>query len=143
MDKEKFIEWFCPARDCVRSTGITNFYNIRRILRMGDPKAMKIPKNHTWLTKKIDDQIAELDRVPRKNLFAALVGYLRALKAPDKKIDKYSKLMNSASKQVDEFYESQTKTDRQNKNWIEMADIKRFFKEIKAFGHGASNANFE
>ena len=129
MQRDEFVRWFCGKRDCVRSSGVTNWYNLRRIARMADRET--IPKKHNWLTGAVLKKIEELERVPRKNLLAAAVSYLRAAKAPPRKIDGFVKSMNEAANEVDKFYRGQEKTPRQSKNWVTMREVKRFFKETK------------
>jgi len=124
MDKTSFRNWFCAKRNCQQSSGVTTFYNLRR-LRGGET----IPVSTKWVTSSVFSAMEKLSDVAKKNVAASLVAYLKAAKAPKKLIEKASKKMILYAGKMQEHYSSQKKTEKQKTNWVEMKHIQDFFRE--------------
>ena len=91
--------------------------------------SLEIPNNSKWVTNKVISHLDKLKSVPKKNLSASLVAYLKASDASDKVITLATKKMNSSAKSVKKQYSSQNKTERQKVNWVNLGQIKEFWKE--------------
>ena len=130
MNREQFATWYCGVREnCTKSTGVTTFYSIKKIRKNLDLD-VKIPKGHSWITKRVYAYLKNVDKlVTRKNLSVALVSYLKALKAPEKKIKEATQFMLKYAKEVDQIYKNQKKSIKQSANWVDAKELKQFVKE--------------
>lgn len=59
----------------------------------------------------------------------AIVAYLKALKAPQRKIDEATDFMNKYAKELDQIYRNQEKTPKMATNWVNAKSIRNFLKE--------------
>lgn len=130
MNRAEFVDFFCEKRKCTRSTGTTSYYNIKRIRKMQKLSEL-IPRTNKWVTDSTIAVIKTLPDTPQKNLFATLVAYLKATGASNAKIDKFSDVMTDASEKVSLEYQKQELSATQQKKYIPMAKVRRFFAEVK------------
>jgi len=124
MDKQAFRDWFCSKRNVCGSSGVTTYYNLRKLYGSD-----KIPTSTKWVTPAKLKQFESEKAVTKKNLFASLVAYLKAAKAPKSIIERASKKMVEYAGQVQKHYTSQKKTEKQKVNWVDMSQIQDFYKE--------------
>ena len=131
MDKQTFKSWYCKTRNCAQSSGITSFYNIRRLRQMGGETKGTIPVNPKWVTEALLSKLdkSKVSTVAKKNMMASLVAYLKAASGSKKIIASASGLMNKYARDVQKHYTSQEKTDRQKTNWVDMKQVQDFWKE--------------
>ena len=129
MNKEQFVEWFCSKRKCKSSSGVTQFYNmkrIRKILGLSD----KIQKTHTWIPNDPKKILKFEQANVQRNLSTSVVTFLKALgNAPEKKKNLWVDLMNEHARKVDLIYQSNEKTKKQKDNWIDQKMVTRFMRE--------------
>lgn len=128
MNKLTFRNWFCSKRDCAQSSGVTTFYNLRKLRTLANLPE-NIPVSTKWVTSKKFSELDKLKDVTKKNYSASLVAYLKAAKAPQKLIDRASKKMMVYSAKIKKMYDSQKKSEKQKTNWVNMQQIQDFWKE--------------
>ena len=130
MDREEFVKWICGVRKCAASSGTTNYYNLRRIRKVGDYKEPGvIPKNPRWVSETLYKKLNELTSIAKKNLSGTLVAYLKASKAPEDKIKRAKKFMKDSVETIDQIYKSQVKSKKQKANWLTHKKVVSFLKE--------------
>jgi len=132
MQLKEYKKFFCGKRKCAPSSARTNFYNIKRIRKLNHLDG-DIPTRSRWVTSAVVSRIkkAKLKTVAQRNLYTALVSYLKATGNKGKVVEQTTKLMNSSAKKMDDFYKSQERTPRQVENWIDIGDLQKFVKEKK------------
>jgi len=128
MNKLAFRNWFCGKRDCALSSGVTTFYNLRKLRTLTNLSEV-IPLSTKWVSNKVFSQLDKLSDVTKKNYSASLVAYLKAAKAPQSLIERASKKMMGYSATIKKMYSSQKKSDKQKTNWVNMQQIQDFWKE--------------
>lgn len=132
MDRDQFAEWYCKKRDCAKSSGVTSYYSLKKI-RKALSLDEKIPKGYSWINKRVYTYLKNVEKlVTRKNLSIAIVAYLKALKAPKKKVQEATDFMNKYAKELDQIYRNQTKTKKQESEWVNAKSIRNFLKEKTA-----------
>ena len=79
MQLKEYKKFFCGKRKCAPSSARTNFYNIKRIRKLNHLDG-DIPTRSRWVTSAVVSRIkkAKLKTVAQRNLYTALVSYLKA-----------------------------------------------------------------
>ena len=107
MNKLAFRNWFCGKRDCALSSGVTTFYNLRKLRTLTNLSEV-IPLSTKWVSNKVFSQLDKLSDVTKKNYSASLVAYLKAAKAPQSLIERVSGMKKQQTSQRKNFIQKPT-----------------------------------
>ncbi len=138
MERPEFQKWICSKRGCAASSAATVWYNLKRAQKMAKT-TKKLGKSAKWVNIKVVEKIHSLPRTSARNQLISLLTYLReADDVKPKVLEMVEQDLKQKSKEVDAFYNSQQKSEKQAANWVEYPKIKAFHKrmqdEVRASG---------
>ena len=120
-------------RPNVKSNTIDSYLTYTNKLYKSFSGENKEPSDYKWLkdTSKITSLLGSYKSTTKKNFYNAIVVVLHALDFDESIVAKYSELRDNEHKNYEEMVKSHKKTDRQEKNWVEMDEIDKILKKYK------------
>ena len=88
---------------------------------------------YSWLkdTNKIAELLSDYKSTTKKNFYNAIVVILNANGSDEKLVDEYAEMRDNEHKHYENLVKSHKKTDRQEKNWVELDEIDKILKSYK------------
>ena len=122
MDKQTFIDALCEDRpNCSRSSALTHYSTIRRILRLLGKSDKKVPKSGKWINvDKFLRAIQGFTKVVQRNLTTSFLVFAQLVKATKAIKNKISEYMYSVVKDIrkDQATNKHKLNDKQKSQWI-------------------------
>jgi len=91
------------------------------------------PTDYNWLkdTSNITKLLDNYKSTTKKNFYNAIVVVLNAFDFDDTIVEEYANLRDNEHKKYEEMVKSHKKTERQEKNWVELEEIDKILKKYK------------